>query len=182
VTLAFESQPSNYPYIQALGRVHAASDASFTVVPDGSWGLIVHRSGDTTMAYVTAVTTLPIRVNLRTGDEILSVSLAASVYSPNRSAVALLNKAQPLSAAGGRKVWWSHQRKIELPTMETADRFVAALVKDEQLIVDKTVAAVLAGHTPHTSIRTLQRHFIQTTGMTHNCWQQGYSDLPRLQG
>lgn len=172
MSLTFESHSSNSPYIQALGRVRAASDASFTVVPDGSWGLIVHRSDDGVSAFLTGLTTRPIHVGLRAGDEILSVSLAASAYSPDRCGACLLNKAQSLAAAGGRKVWWNGQHKIELPTIETADQFVSALVKREQLILNKAVAAVVAGHTPYMSQRTLQRHFIQTTGMTHNYWQQ----------
>jgi hypothetical protein len=152
--------------------VRATGDSSFTVVPDGSWGFIVHRSGDSVAAFVTGSTTRPVRVSLRAGDEIISVSLAASAYSPERSAVSLIDKAQLLPDAGPRKVWWSPQHKIELPTIETAGDFVAALIKREQLILNKSVAAVLAGHTPYISQRTLQRHFLQTTGMTHNYWQQ----------
>lgn len=94
MSLAFESRPSNSPYVQALGRVRAESDTSFTVVPDGSWGLIVRRSQDAVTAYLTGLTTGPIRVDLRAGDEIVSVSLAASAYSPNRCGACLLNKAQ----------------------------------------------------------------------------------------
>lgn len=172
MALAFESHTPSSPYIHAVARMSAAGDTTFTVVPDGSWGLIVHRSGDATAAYLTGSTTKPVRVNLRAGDEIVSVSLKACVHAPDRSAAALLDSAQLLPAAGGRKVWWNRLQKLELPTVETAEDFVAALVKREQLILNKTVAAVLAGHVPHTSARTLQRHFVQTTGMTHNYWQQ----------
>lgn len=152
--------------------MRAAGDATFIVVPDGSWGLIVHRSVGATTAYLTGSTTGPVRVALQAGDEILSVSLAASTFSPDRSAADLLNTARLLSAADSRRVWWNRQHKIELPTMETADDFVAALVKREQLLVNEAVAAVLAGHTPYMSPRTLQRHFMRTTGMTHNYWLQ----------
>lgn len=172
MTLEFQSRPSDSPYVQAIGSVRAEDDATFTVVPDGSWGLIVHRSLEATTAYLTGLTTRPIDVALHAGDEILSVSLAASAFSPDCSAAGLLNNARLLSAAGSRKVWWNGQHKIELPTMETADDFVAALVQREQLIVNKTVAAVLAGQTPYMSPRTLQRHFMHTTGMTHNYWLQ----------
>jgi transcriptional regulator GlxA family with amidase domain len=71
-----------------------------------------------------------------------------------------------------RSICWSPKEQLELPTFENADDFVAALVKREQLVVNSAVAAVLAGRSPAMSPRTLQRHFLKTTGMTHNYWQQ----------
>ena len=55
-----------------------------------------------------------------------------------------------------------------MPTYETADAFVAELERLELLSDDAVVNAVLRGEPPSTSIRSIQRHVSQVTGLTMN--------------
>lgn len=172
MTLEFRSRASDSPHVHQVGCASASSDSTFLAVPDGSWGLVVMRSERQTKVYLTGSTTRPVQVALKAGDEILSVSFKASSYSPSICAQTLLDNALRLMAPTNQSIWWNQQEKLELPTFENADDFVSSLVKREQLAVNSAVATVLAGRSPPMSPRTLQRHFLKTTGMTHNYWQQ----------
>jgi AraC-like DNA-binding protein len=172
MTIEFKARASDSPHVHQVACASASADSTLLVVPDGSWGLIVSRNERQTRVFLTGSTTRPLKVCLSAGEEILSVSFKASAYSPAFSAQTLLDSALPLPTATNRSIWWSGQQRIELPTFENADDFVAELLKREQLAVNAAVAAVLAGHAPAMSPRTLQRHFLKTTGMTHNYWQQ----------
>jgi AraC-like DNA-binding protein len=172
MALVFESRASDSPYLHHVGSLKASRDSVFSVVPDGSWGLVVYRTPQQTNVYLTGSTTRPIPVHIRAGDEILSVSFKPSAYSPRLSAANLLNNALLLPAADGRSIWWSQYERVELPTLDNAEDFVAALVEREHLAQNKAVDAILQGHSLPMSPRSLQRHFLKTTGMTHNYWEQ----------
>lgn len=173
MALVFQSRASDSPFVHQIGSLHASSDGLFTAVPDGSWGLVIFRRARETNIYLTGCTTRPIPVRVEAGEEILSVSFKPSAYSPRLSAGDLLDNAVLLTPADARSVWWNAQERLELPTFDNVEDFVAALVKREHLAVNAAVAAVIKGNSPPSmSMRTLQRHFLKTTGMTHNYWQQ----------
>jgi AraC-like DNA-binding protein len=55
-----------------------------------------------------------------------------------------------------------------VPTYDTVDGFVAGLEERGLLSDDPLVLAALSGDSPTTSARSLQRHFLQVTGLTSN--------------
>ncbi len=55
-----------------------------------------------------------------------------------------------------------------VPTYETVDDFVASLEERGLLSDDPLVLAALRGDSPTTSTRSVQRHFLQVTGLTSN--------------
>ena len=55
-----------------------------------------------------------------------------------------------------------------MPTYETVDEFIAALEERGLLSDDPLVLAALHGDAPTASARSVQRHFLQVTGLTAN--------------
>jgi len=55
----------------------------------------------------------------------------------------------------------------EIPTFENADVFVERLVRDGIVENNDIVASVVEGHPKAMSERTMQRHFLRTTGLTY---------------
>jgi hypothetical protein len=172
MSLVFESRNSDSPLVQHVGALRAERDSIFSVVPDGSWGLVIYCKAERTEVYLTGTTTRPIPIQVRAGERILSVSFKPSTYLPSLPASDLLDQARLLPLADERSIWWNRHDRLELPTLDSAEDFVAALTKRDQLVQNKAVDAVLQGHSPPMSLRTLQRHFLKTTGMTHNYWSQ----------
>lgn len=172
MSLVFASRASDSTHVQHVGTLRAERDSVFSVVPDGSWGLVIYRRPERTDVYLTGCTTRPISIPVGAGDQILSVSFKPSTYAPELPAASLLDKAVVLPFADRKSIWWNRQQRLELPSFESADDFVAALVRRGYLERNKAVDAVLQGDVPPMSRRTIQRHFLKTTGMTQNYWQQ----------
>jgi hypothetical protein len=56
---------------------------------------------------------------------------------------------------------------LDIPTFENADLFVDRLVRNEIVRSNDVVASVIGGRPRAMSERTLQRHFLRTTGLTY---------------
>ena len=60
----------------------------------------------------------------------------------------------------------------EYPDFETAEDFVAHLKKARIIARDSAVEEALAGNDQALSVRSVQRHFRQATGMSHSMFRQ----------
>jgi AraC-like DNA-binding protein len=63
-------------------------------------------------------------------------------------------------------------RRWETPGPDDAEALVDALVGVGSLVRDPLVAEVVSGHRPDVSVRTLERRFRATTGLTHGAIRQ----------
>lgn len=68
--------------------------------------------------------------------------------------------------------FWLHGSSWQVADFDNADTFVEWLVRDDLLVVDPAVPAALQGESAESSLRTLQRHFLQATGVTHSMIRQ----------
>ncbi len=64
--------------------------------------------------------------------------------------------------------FWLNGSTWEYPNYENADTFVDWLVEEDVLEYDPLVDAVLRGQPVELSLRTVQRRFLQATGLTHS--------------
>ena len=70
------------------------------------------------------------------------------------------------------RAFWLEGSAWEYPTFDNAESLVARLSLSGVLARETAVAAVLAGDWEAMSRRTVQRHFLLATGMTHRTWRQ----------
>jgi hypothetical protein len=70
------------------------------------------------------------------------------------------------------QAFWLNGSAWQYPDFENAETFVNRLVRDGLLIHDPVVSAVLEGEPAGTSLRTVQRRFLQATGLTYNTVSQ----------
>ncbi|WP_218135554.1 helix-turn-helix transcriptional regulator [Nonomuraea jiangxiensis] len=71
-----------------------------------------------------------------------------------------------------RRSFWLKGSAWDLPSYDNAEAFVARMVREEVLALDRVVAAVVRGATPDVSERTLQRRFVAATGLTRGAIRQ----------
>jgi AraC-like DNA-binding protein len=68
--------------------------------------------------------------------------------------------------------FWLNCSTWQFPDFENADTFVNRLVQEGLLLCDPIVDAVLNDQRADMSLRSVQRHFLQATGMTYKTIQQ----------
>ena len=66
------------------------------------------------------------------------------------------------------KSFWMNGSALQFPDYENADTFVDQLVRCGHLVRDDLVDAVLQCQLKDVSLRSVQRRFLQSTGLTHN--------------
>jgi methylphosphotriester-DNA--protein-cysteine methyltransferase len=76
-----------------------------------------------------------------------------------------------LPEAAGQS-FWLHGAAWQFPDYENADTFVDRLVREGLLVREPVVEAALQGQYREFSVRTIQRRFLRTTGLTHTAIYQ----------
>ena len=67
----------------------------------------------------------------------------------------------------GSRDFWIGTDVREIPTFENVDVFVDRLVRDGIVESNDVVASIVEGQPKAMSERTMQRHFLKTTGLTY---------------
>lgn len=103
--------------------------------------------------------------------EFFGITFKIGTYLPHLPTIQLVNTGINLPDATSRSFWF-YGSSWELPTFENADHFLNRMVKQGMLVRDPVVEAVLADQAPDLSLRSVQRRFVHTTGLTHKSIQQ----------
>lgn len=158
---------SDSPYIESVwegiaerGGIHlTAADATIDLVCLKRKGVTrLLLSGPTSKVYVEP---------FEEGDEALTIRLRTGVYLPYMAGTKLTDVDTFLPNAGG-KHFWLHSTSIAFPTFDNAEIFVDYLVKKGLLSRNIPLENALQNQPLSTTIRTLQRHSLATSGLTMN--------------
>jgi hypothetical protein len=170
--LTSRSYTSGIPSIENIARIQASSDEKFVAPPDGSWGIVILKKEGGTQLFLTGITTRPLVLDIRQGDEITSIAFKPGWFMPHAGLAA--DQADAFGAAAKNIFWLNASTALEVPTFENAEVFVQKLQKEGWITQNEVVTSALAGTPKAMTPRTLQRHFIKTTGVTYNYLQQIY--------
>lgn len=163
---------SDSPYIFSVSHIMHTADNVGTALPDGCWDLVVLRQNDGSVnIFRTGMLTRAIPLERKAGEELLVISLRANIFMPHMSAQRLVDDAFVFPTFG-KNAFSIDSTTVEIPSFGNVEMFVDKLVHTGILMSDKEVAATLEGTPKVTSPRTLQRHFLATTGVTWSYLQQ----------
>src|SRR5262245_51865508 len=95
----------------------------------------------------------------------LGIRFRLGTIMPDLPAGALVDAATDLPEMG-RDAFWLQGSAWEVPDFDNAEAFVNQLVRNRLLVRAPVVEAVLHGERNRRSLRTAQRHFVRTTGLT----------------
>lgn len=164
--------PDDMPFVDSVAQITATTDQTFVAAPDGSWGIVIIKRASGTHVLLTGITTRPLTLDIREGDQITSLAFKPGWFMPHTGLAA--NEAQTFQSLSGRSFWLNDSTSLEIPTFENAEAFIRRLQKEGWILQNEAVTAALEGSPKAMAQRTLQRHFLKTTGLTHNYLQQIY--------
>lgn len=158
------------PFVEAVTSWVIGNEDRNMAAPDGCWDLVVLKQGGKTNILLTGQTTRAVSLPFTPGDEIMTISFKASAFLSFFPAADLLDRGILLSTTG--RSFQLASDVFEIPTFDNAEEFVKSLLKKEQLSQDEVVEAVVLNQLPAYSLRSIQRRFLQATGMTQNHFRQ----------
>jgi AraC-like DNA-binding protein len=167
----FEERPSDTPFVERIWRAHSQRAGSFISVAASHWEMVVTRQHGQTILTVRGPETKATPLQCSADGEWLGIRFKLGTVMPHLPASHLVDGGVNLPDAGSRS-FWLHRSAWQFPDFDTADTFVERLVRDELLIREPVVQAALQNQLKDRSLRTAQRHFLRTTGLTHSTVRQ----------
>lgn len=152
--------------MQSISFTRFAEAGQVPMRPDGCWDIAIIKRGDRRQVLRTGLTTHPVTFEHAEGDELLVISFKPHSFMPLMPGEVMRDEGVMLETFG-RSGFWVGTDVRDIPTFENADVFVERLVRDGMVASNELVASVVEGHPKAMSERTLQRHFLRTTGLTY---------------
>lgn len=159
-------RPVDSPYLESITEIRFTAAGETLMQPDGCWDFAILKRGDDVQVLRTGLTTKAVVYEHSPGDETLVISFKASAFMPLMPGEVMRDEGVLLEKFG-RGNFWIGTDVREIPNFENADVFVEHLVRQEIIQSNDMVASVLEGHPKAMSERTMQRHFLRTTGLTY---------------
>jgi hypothetical protein len=165
VIFAVEARPSDSPFVERVWRAGSEHGGPFLSIAMSHWEMVVTRLRGRTTVTVRGPETRATPVRCPAGGEWLGIRFRLGTIMPDLPARALVDAASDLPEIG-RDAFWLRGSAWEVPDFDNAQAFVNRLVRDGLLLRGPVVDAVLHGERNQRSLRTAQRHFVRTTGLT----------------
>jgi len=171
--LTCDERPSDSPLVERVWRRQGeSSGSSFISMAETHWVMVVTKQGDMTVLTVHGPETKATRAYALPGAEYFAIMFKPGTFMPILPArIAVDRRDVDLPEATNRS-FWLNGSAWEFPDFENADTFVDRLVRNGLLVRDPVVEAVLRGLPVKMSSRTMQRHFLQATGLTYTTARQ----------
>lgn len=166
-----EIRRSDSPFVARVNRVTYIGDTRGVTTPDGTWDVVIRSRRGRVEVLLTGQIVQPITLDYEQGDSYVSVAFKPDVYLPQRPGSSMFNRGvfQPLA---GEDSFWLDNERLEIPTFDNAEQFVARLACRGLIARDRVVGRAVEGNLTQLDDRTLQRHFARVTGMTGKTLQQ----------
>lgn len=159
------------PHIRSVNRIRFDGSGLEPMHPDGCWDIAIIRRGDQVAVLRTGLSTFTSKLDHQPGDEVVWIAFAPSSYMPLMPGQTMLNEGVMLPMIGKDRFWLGTD-VIEIPSFDNAESFVARLERNGLIENNDLVAAIVSGRPKAMTERTMQRHFLKTTGMTYKAFTQ----------
>jgi Helix-turn-helix domain len=166
-----EDRASDSPCVERVWRARSEGGGSFLSTAECRSELVVTRHQGRVTLTVRGPETRATRLSYPPDVEWLGIRLKPGAFLPSWPARELADGGVTLPEATPAS-FWLDDSAWQVPDYENADTFVARLVRAGLLVIDPAVPAALRGELTDASLRTVQRRFVQATGVTRSAARQ----------
>lgn len=170
--LSFDDRPSDSPFVERVWRCHSVGGGVFQSIAESNLELVVTRLPGLTRVTLRGPVTKPSLVDCPPNGHWTAIRFRLGTYLPGLPTTLLLNHNSldlPLTADDR---FWLEGAAWEIPTFENAEVFVHRLARHGAIVCDPAVGSAISGDPQALTVRSVQRHFQQATGMTHGLFRQ----------
>ena len=167
-----EDRPSDSPFVERIWRAHSEGARPFLSIAESRSEMVVTRHhGKLTLTVRGPETKATPLGDCPADSEWLGIRLKPGAFLLPLPARNLVDAAVTLPHATGQSFWlgglvW------QFPDSDNADTFVAWLVRKGLLLREPIVGEALHGRLKDLSLRSVQRRFLQATGVTQSTARQ----------
>jgi len=168
-----EDRPSDSPFVERIWRAHSegASRPFLSIAESRSELVVTRQHGKLTLTVRGPETKAMPLGNCPADYEWLGILLKPGAFLIPLPARVLVDAAVTLPHATSQSFWLGDS-VWQFPDYDNADTFVARLVRDGLLRREPIVGETLQGHLKGPSLRSIQRRFRHSTGVTPSTARQ----------
>jgi AraC-like DNA-binding protein len=168
----FDVRPSDSPFIEQVWRTQSESPGSFISSAESHWEMVITKYKGKTTFTVRGPETKASSADYPAEAEFFGIVFKHGAFMPHLPLIKLLDRKDSTLPEATSKSFWLHGSAWQFPNFENADTFVARLVREELLVHDPMVEAVLQNRPLEMSMRSVQRRFLRATGLTRGTLDQ----------
>ena len=167
--LTCEERGSDSPLIERIWRSQNPAPGAFISIANGHLSMVVSKIHGKSFVTVRGPETFATPAYQPDDAEFFGIEFKPGAFLSKFPAAQIMDRCDANLPHASGQAFWLNGSAWQFPTYENADTFVDWLLRDHLLVHDPLVEAVLQGQRPgEMSIRTVQRRFLQATGMTYN--------------
>jgi hypothetical protein len=160
-----EERSSDSPYVETIMHGWTASDGSTIRPSEVHWHMVFARhNGCVHPVFVGPWTTAGV-VSYTEGAEILWIKFSLGTFMPHLPPRDFLDVETLLPEAASQSFWLKGSA-WQFPDYDNVETFIDWLVREDVLVHDPVVSAVLQGHSQALAARTVRHRFLRATGLT----------------
>jgi len=168
ITLPGEERASDSPLVERVWHSHSDSGGSFISTAESHCEIVVTRSQRSTILTVRGPETRATDAYGPPDAEFTGIVFRHGAFMPKFPASRVMDRHDLHLPQAGSNSFWLDSSAWEFPSFENAETFVNRLVREALLVWDPVIDVVLREQPAFKSRRTIQRRFLQATGLTYN--------------
>ncbi|MBI5961464.1 MAG: helix-turn-helix transcriptional regulator [Chloroflexi bacterium] len=165
--LICEERRSDSPFVERVWRSHSEYIGSFISMAEIHCEMVITKHRGRMTMTVRGPETRATPAYCPADAEWLGIQLKLGTVMPPLPPRVVMDRHDVNLPEAAGKSFWLHGSTWQFPDYDNVETFVDWLVRDDLLVYDPLVNAVLQGQPVGTSLRTVQRRFLQATGLTY---------------
>src|SRR5215472_12416060 len=168
----FEDRASEHPFVEKVWRCHSDRADTFLSIAANNFEVAITRLGGKSFLTLRGPETTATTLDCPAEGEWIGIRFKVGTFMPRFLPGSLRDhKDVTLPPATGHS-FWLNGSAVESPSFGNAETFVRRLVKSGVLAHDPIVEDTLQRRPGKLSLRSVQRHFLQSTGVTYARFRQ----------
>jgi hypothetical protein len=167
MSIIYEERSSDSPYVETITRGWTESDGSTVRPAEVHWHMVFVRHNGRAQSLVVGPWTSAGVVSWAEGAEILWIKFKLGTFMPHLPPRDFLDVETILPGATSQS-FWLDSSAWQFPDYDNAETYVDRLVREDVLVRDPVVNAVLQDQPQEMASRTVRHRFLRTTGLTQS--------------
>lgn len=165
MSIIYEERSSDSPYVETIMRGRTVSDGSQIRPSEVHWHMVFTRHNGRVHPIFVGPWTIAGVASWGEGAEILWIKFSLGSFMPHLPPRDFLDVETSLPRAASNSFWLKGSA-WQFPDYDNVETFIDRLVREDVLVHDPVVKAVLQGHPSEMASRTVRHRFLRATGLT----------------
>ncbi|MEP7288254.1 MAG: helix-turn-helix domain-containing protein [Chloroflexota bacterium] len=168
ISLPCEERLSDSLFVERVWHSRSDKGGSFISTAESHWEMVVTKYQDRTTLTVRGPETRATPAFCPPDSEFCGIVFKAGAFMPTFPASMVMDRRDLNLPLASSKSFWLNSSAWQFPNFENADTFINRLVHEGLLVHDPMIDVALREQPHMRSRRTIQRRFLQATGLTYN--------------